>query len=61
MFTLSIETPTNYYEPAAARFIAAQCTADDGEWTYKAEPVGNDRGLLVIRVYDESGEPLGYF
>lgn len=56
-----LDKPTNYFTPASARFLAAQCTADDGEWTYKAEPIGNDRGLLVIRVYDESGKPLGYF
>jgi hypothetical protein len=61
MLTLSTELPTTYYAPAAARILAEQCTADDGEWTYKAENIGNQKGLLVIRVYDETGHPLGYF
>ena len=61
MQTLSMDTPSSYFTPKQAAFICSQNNVTDDEWTYKAEDVGNKRGLVVIRVYDEDGQPLGYF
>jgi hypothetical protein len=57
-----METPSSYFTVKQAKFICAQNneTEMDG-WTYKIEDVGNDKGLVVIRVYDEENHPLGYF
>jgi hypothetical protein len=56
-----MDTPSSYFTPKQAAFICSQNNVTDDEWTYKAEDVGNKRGLVVIRVYDEDGQPLGYF
>jgi len=62
MLTLSTETPQTYFTRDQAERICAQCTADETEgWTYKVEDVNNSKGLVVIRVYDETGHSLGYF
>jgi len=62
MLTLSTETPQSYFTPKQAQFICYQNNADElDEWTYKVEDVNNSKGLVVIRVYDETGHPLGYF
>ena len=61
MQTLSMDTPSSYFTPKQAAFICSQNNVTDDEWTYKVEDVGNKRGLVVIRVYDENGHPLGYF
>jgi hypothetical protein len=51
---------TNYFTRATAHFIAAQNTADDGEWTYRAEPVeGNAAQLYTVAIYDEQGAKIG--
>jgi len=62
MLTLSMETPSSFFTVRQAKFICAQNneTEMDG-WTYKIEDVGNAKGLVVIRVYDEENYPLGYF
>jgi len=56
-----MNTPAaNYFTRATAHFIAAQNTADDGEWTYKAEPVeGNAAQLYTVAIYDEQGAKIG--
>jgi hypothetical protein len=62
MLMLSSETPSSYFTPKQAALICFQNneTEMDG-WTYKVEDVGNNKGLVVIRVYDEDNHPLGYF
>jgi len=62
MLTLSSKTPSSYFTPKQAALICFQNneTELDG-WTYKIEDVGNNKGLVVIRVYDEDNHPLGYF
>lgn len=55
-----IDAPANYFTKAAAVFLAAQNTADDGEWTYKAEAVeGNAANLYAVAIYGEDGEKIG--
>jgi len=61
MQTLSMDTPSSFFTLKQALFICSQNNVTDDEWTYKVEDVGNKRGLVVIRVYDEDGHPLGYF
>lgn len=51
---------TTYFERAAAVFLAHQNTADDGEWTYRAEPVeGNAAKLYRVAIYGQDGEFIG--
>ena len=53
-------TPTHFFTKAAAAFLAAQNTADDGAWIYKAEPVqGNAANLYTVAIFDEDGEKIG--
>jgi hypothetical protein len=61
MQTLSMDTPSSYFTPKQAAFICYQNNVTDDEWTYKVEDVGNEKGFVVIRVYDEDNQPLGYF
>jgi hypothetical protein len=61
MLTLSMDTPTSFFTLKQALFICSQNNVTDDEWTYKVEDVGNSKGFVVIRVYDEDGLPLGYF
>ena len=52
--------PAHYFTKAAATILAAQNTADDGEWTYKAEAVaGNAAQLYTVAIYSEDGEKIG--
>jgi hypothetical protein len=60
MLTLSMDTPNSYFTVKEAKFICSQNNELD-DWKYKIEDVGNDKGLVVIRVYDEENNPLGYF
>lgn len=55
-----METPNNYFTVKQAKFICSQNNELD-DWKYKIEDVGNDKGLVVIRVFDEENNPLGYF
>jgi hypothetical protein len=53
------DTP-RYFTRATAHFIAAQNTADDGEWEYRAEPVeGNTAQLYTVNIYDQDGNKIG--
>jgi len=61
MLTLNMDTPSSYFTPKQAAFICSQNNVTDDEWTYKVENVGNEKGFVVIRVYDEDNQPLGYF
>jgi hypothetical protein len=61
MQTLSMDTPSSFFTLKQALFICSQNNVTDDEWTYKVENVGNSKGLVVIRVYDENNQPLGYF
>jgi hypothetical protein len=55
-----IDTPAHYFTKAAAVLLAAQNTADDGEWTYKAEPVqGNAANLYTVTIYGQDGQKIG--
>lgn len=55
-----IDTPTHYFTKAAAVLLAAQNTADDGEWLYKAEPVqGNAANLYTVAIYGQDGQKIG--
>ena len=55
-----IDTPAHYFTKAAAALLAAQNTATDGEWIYKAEPVqGNAANLYTVAIFDEDGEKIG--
>jgi hypothetical protein len=55
-----MNNPARYFTRATAHFIAAQNTADDGEWTYKAEPVeGNTAQLYTVTIYDQDGNKIG--
>jgi hypothetical protein len=56
-----MDTPSSFFTLKQALFICSQNNVTDDEWTYKVEDVGNNKGLVVIRVYDEDGLPLGYF
>jgi hypothetical protein len=48
----------NYFTKAQAIMLAFQNTADDGEWTYKAEKCeGSDYYQVVI--YGEDGTRIG--
>jgi hypothetical protein len=50
----------NYFTKAAAQILAAQNTADDGEWEYRAEPVeGNAAQLYTVAIYDQDGNKIG--
>lgn len=54
-------TPAHFFTKAAAVILAAQNTADDGEWIYKAEPVqGNAANLYTVAIYSEDNEKIGY-
>jgi len=56
-----IDTPAHHFTKAAAVILAAQNTASDGEWTYKAEPVqGNAANLYAVAIYDEDNKKIGY-
>jgi len=55
-----MNNPATHLTKAAAHLIAAQNTADDGEWTYKAEPVeGNTAQLYTVNIYDQDGNKIG--
>ena len=56
-----MNTAPTLFTKAAAIILAAQNTADDGEWAYKAEPMeGNTAQLYKVAIYDESAQLLGY-
>ena len=56
-----MNTAPTLFTKAAALMLAAQNTATDGEWTYKAEPLeGNAAQLYKVAIYDESAQLLGY-
>lgn len=56
-----MNTAPTLFTKAAAVILAAQNTATDGEWTYKAEPMeGNTAQLYKVAIYDESAQLLGY-
>lgn len=55
-----MNTPTHFFTKAAAVILAAQNTATDGEWIYKAEAVeGNAAQLYTVAIFDEDGEKIG--
>jgi len=55
-----IDTPAHYFTKAAAVLLAAQNTATDGEWIYKAEAVeGNAANLYAVTIYSQDGEKIG--
>jgi hypothetical protein len=56
-----MNTAPTLFTKATALMLAHQNTADDGEWTYKAEPVqGNTAQLYKVAIYDETAQLLGY-
>jgi hypothetical protein len=56
-----IDTPAHYFTKAAAVILAAQNTASDGEWLYKAEAVeGNRANLYAVAIFDEDNKKIGY-
>jgi hypothetical protein len=56
-----MNTAPTLFTKAAALMLAAQNTADDGDWVYKAEPVqGNTAQLYKVAIYDEAAQLLGY-
>lgn len=53
--------PTHLFDKATAFFLAAQNTAGDGEWLYKAEPLqGDAANLYIVAIYDENNKKIGY-
>ena len=43
-----------------AEALAKQNTAEDGEWTYKAEPTqGDASSLYQVAIYDSEGQKIG--
>ena len=53
------DRPTTLFTAEKAAEILLKNAKDDREWVYKAVPKGDK--FIAIRVFDEQGEPLGYF
>lgn len=51
--------PARLFHPDKVDAVAAEMNANDEDWTYvvKHDPTG--RGMSLIEIFDEDGEPVG--
>ncbi len=55
-----MQNTTSLFTKEKAEALATQNTAEDGEWTYKAEPTqGDASSLYQVAIYDPEGQKIG--
>ncbi len=55
-----MQNTASLFTKEKAEALATQNTAEDGEWTYKAEPTqGDASSLYQVAIYDPEGQKIG--